>query len=193
MKNTNENRHKEILECAVELLAQEGAQGMTMRKLANTSGISLGHLQYYFKDKNTLYKATINWYLEEYAQRLLALKPTENMSPDNLEEFFLELLVEGSQSNEAIVIKEFWALSSRSEELREYMTNFYELFQNMLTMFLSYHFSHATSEKINWVATLLLNYFEGYLVTQPNISLPRKEIAQQLSQTISLLLAEEDT
>lgn len=59
------NNQQRILEYALDLLAEHGSHGLTMRKVADRSGISLGNLQYYYKDREKLLMAMIDMYLNK--------------------------------------------------------------------------------------------------------------------------------
>ena len=50
-------RKQEILQIAIEIIADEGYSSLTMRSLARASGMKLGALQYHFRTWEALLRA----------------------------------------------------------------------------------------------------------------------------------------
>ena len=48
-------RKREILQIAIEIIADEGYSSLTMRSLARASGMKLGALQYHFRTWEDLF------------------------------------------------------------------------------------------------------------------------------------------
>lgn len=57
-------RKQEILQTAIEIIADEGYGSLSMRALARASGMKLGALQYHFRTSEDLFRALVN-YIEE--------------------------------------------------------------------------------------------------------------------------------
>ena len=55
-----QRRRKEILRATAEIVAEEGFEGTTMRKIAARAGVSLGVLNYYYSGKRELVMETIS-------------------------------------------------------------------------------------------------------------------------------------
>lgn len=70
------NKHAEpgteakILAAARELFAQRGYAGTRMQEIADYAGINKGLLHYYFKTKETLFKAVFKESFQEFSQKL---------------------------------------------------------------------------------------------------------------------------
>src|SRR5262245_59972299 len=60
-----EKTRRRILERAVALFSEKGADGVSIRELAAASGVSLAMVHHYFGDKDGLYAACID---EMYAE-----------------------------------------------------------------------------------------------------------------------------
>lgn len=60
-----EDTRRRILEAAVEVFAAEGYEGASTRHLAERAGINLPAIQYYFGSKDGLYRAAIDYIVQE--------------------------------------------------------------------------------------------------------------------------------
>ena len=63
-------RQQEILQTAIEIIADEGYSSLTMRHLARASGMKLGALQYHFRTWDELLRALVE-YLRNESRHLL--------------------------------------------------------------------------------------------------------------------------
>ena len=60
-----EDTRRRILEAALEVFAAEGYEGASTRHLAERAGINLPAIQYYFGSKDGLYRAVIDYVVQE--------------------------------------------------------------------------------------------------------------------------------
>ena len=84
-----------ILRAAIAILKQVGMEGFTMRGVASEAGMSLGNLQYHFKDKAALMAGLAEHYFAECSGMLDAYTHTPvrgsgSKKLTNLLLFFLE-------------------------------------------------------------------------------------------------------
>ena len=114
--------HTKIVQGAMDTIARDKISGTRMREIARRSGISQGHLHYYFSAKSTLFLAVLDHLRETFAaERRAALHDTSLSPGDKLNVFFgqeiklirqcpdllmvrLDFLVQGT-SDEAIATK----------------------------------------------------------------------------------------
>lgn len=82
MKDGKLNRD-DIIAKVADLIAEEGLQNLTMRNIANHVGCSIGTLPHYFKGKDDIVAATLNWSNERIFSRLGNM-PISDMSVDVL-------------------------------------------------------------------------------------------------------------
>ena len=57
--NTNATSREAILQACRRIVAEEGVQALSMRRVAEACGIALGTLYNYYADKNALVLATV--------------------------------------------------------------------------------------------------------------------------------------
>lgn len=68
------NRRQEILQTAIEIIADEGYAGLSMRALARASGMKLGALQYHFRTTEDMLRELVAYIAAEYAKAFEALQ-----------------------------------------------------------------------------------------------------------------------
>jgi AcrR family transcriptional regulator len=61
-------RKQQILQTAIEMIADEGYGSLTMRALARASGMKLGALQYHFRTSDEMLRAVVDYIAESYRQ-----------------------------------------------------------------------------------------------------------------------------
>ncbi len=66
----NKLSRNDIIASVAELIAEKGLQNLTMRNIANHVGCSIGTLPHYFKGKDDIVAATLNWSNERILSRL---------------------------------------------------------------------------------------------------------------------------
>ncbi len=59
-------RQREIVQTAIEIIADEGYSGLTMRHLARASDMKLGALQYHFRTWDELLRALVDYLRDEW-------------------------------------------------------------------------------------------------------------------------------
>jgi len=64
-----EETRQRILDAALKAFGEDSFKGVTTRRIAQASGVSLPTLQYYFGDKKGLYRACAEAIIERYRQR----------------------------------------------------------------------------------------------------------------------------
>ena len=81
-------RQQEILQIAIELIADEGYAALSMRALARASGMKLGALQYHFRTSEDLLRALVDYISQTYNQAFSSLKDSlnKNGKPASLNE-----------------------------------------------------------------------------------------------------------
>ncbi len=76
------NRHRQVLDTAMELIAERGLSAASLRELARRVGLSQPSLYHYFRAKEDL----VDQIIETYAREVLSL-PTEPPPIETLEDF----------------------------------------------------------------------------------------------------------
>ncbi len=133
-KSKSEQRKPEILQNLYEVLSKEGLEGTTLSKVADHMGVNSGLLVHYFKTKEEMILAMVDFMLDKYANIYLS-KLNEYSDPqdrlDNVLNTFFE--PDWTQRGDASVFWSCFSLSFRNERVKERFRKMYNGFRDMLT------------------------------------------------------------
>lgn len=185
-----ENRRAKILDVTENLLLNGGNAGLTMRKIAASSGISLGNLQYHFSTREDVLLALLYRFLKPYEERLENLP---KQLPEDVTEvltlLFTKALSDPDFDRCATIYKEIWAASIHSEAMRNALNAYYsrlaEFYRELLS---SVAAQQVETKKIDNAASAILPLLEGYCITKDAIDLPVDTIAEDWSKMVTALL-----
>lgn len=171
-----------ILEAALKLLVENGDAGLTMRKLAETTGMRLSNVQYYFKKRNDVLVAMVTRYFEDCTQDLVQLtQECEASTPHDRLLFLIRAgLAHGQEvSDMCRSFREIWAISSRDAVIDQCLMGYYRGFADVLANFA---FPNGIDEMSRArMKSLLIPYFEGYSITARALPLSSENTAEMLT------------
>lgn len=175
---------KIIIEQTILVLGNEGSSGLTLRKVAANSGISLSNLQYHFPDRTKLLQATTEHFFkvceETVRQELKAIEPKDHDSTDRfLKKLLGILIVEDVDDYYHGVFREIWTLSLKNKELGETLMHFYKDYAHWLSRLIAGFTKHPDK-----IASLLIPYADGYSIMGKALPLSRKEIINMLLKIV---------
>jgi DNA-binding transcriptional regulator YbjK len=107
-KAGGEGRRREILDAALGLIAEQGVDSVTHRRVAAAAGVALGSTTYYFDSREHMLREAFRRYLEVVSSTISALsaEAKRNPSVEGLVEFLVQF-TEREFQNEALLITEF--------------------------------------------------------------------------------------
>ncbi|MEH6632485.1 MAG: TetR/AcrR family transcriptional regulator [Halopseudomonas aestusnigri] len=195
MKPTRQQQNKakrdEISKAAMALLIQGGGENLSMRKIAEEAGISLGNLQYHYKTKEDLLTALLNGFLDQYLTENWVLEGSKHISGDQqLEQMFLGIVTHDSFEDCSVVFKELWALSQRNENIENALTAYYIKTHSFLCDTIGQLHGRVDDPKISRVADVLIPFFEGYCITKKALGSNPVLLARDLSIITNSYLGE---
>lgn len=176
-----EEKTSNIIQAVLAVLAQEGMEGLSMRRVADQLGMTLSNLQYYYKDKDQLLMAAIAHFFKiceiEVGKTWESLKTNDTLSPEQFIREILETLLPKPDAPDPLVLfKEIRALASRNKPLEEVLNEYYENYSKWLTALFSSFFKNAEA-----IVAVLVPYAEGYGIVGKTLPVKR-------SETIDLLV-----
>jgi AcrR family transcriptional regulator len=115
-------RRAELLDAAEKILCESGYAALTLRAVASTAAVRLGHLQYYFPARADLVAAVLQRTLARSLERLAPLL-TPAAAPEVL---VRRLLSEQDDPDLVRMYAELWALAGRDEAVAAVMRGFYD-------------------------------------------------------------------
>ena len=182
-----EERLNQILSTTIELLINEGAENLSMRKVAKNANLSLSNLQYYYKDKDLLLIATVEFYFDSckkeltHAIKLLAA----HSAPDKnvfLEKVLSMLLIDGRSSHQTLMFQEIWTLASRNKELQNAVETYYKTYCLWMIDLVS-----AFCIKPEEIVSFLIPFVEGYTIVNNVIPLTKEKVIQMMVKLITIV------
>ncbi|MEZ0356751.1 TetR family transcriptional regulator [Mycobacterium sp. ENV421] len=115
-------RRTEIIDAAIEVMAQVGLAGLSMRLVANQAQIPLGALSYYFDDKSDLIAQAFAQLSDREIDRVVAtaerLEPS--MPAERLADLVADMIIDGFSSPPGAIVTRYELVTeaSRDERLR---------------------------------------------------------------------------
>jgi len=89
MLDQQPQRRDLILRAVMDLLALKGQDGVTLRQVAKRAGVSLGLISYHYKTRSGLFRATLDWILEQFEEVDSSLRRPDASARNRLNSFFL--------------------------------------------------------------------------------------------------------
>lgn len=132
-------RQQQVLQDAIELIATDGYDNLTMRAVARATGIKLGALQYHFPTRDDLLRALATYLAEVYRSSFDEYKATFNQTSPSLR-LVVEFLMEddaGSGLHADRLFPQLWALALVEPIMEDLMDNIYEEYLHLLETILS--------------------------------------------------------
>ncbi len=113
-------RKRQILPAVIGVIAEEGFDGATMRRIADRAGVSVGMLTYYWRDKRHLIEDALRD-AQERSNVIVDSTVGEDMGPHRIEALFENML---ERSRTGVFPLSFWLAywgeAARDEELRRF-------------------------------------------------------------------------
>jgi len=182
-----------IIERTLSLLKEIGMEGLTMRKVANEAGMSLGNLQYHYKDKAALLSELADSYFDICLGELKSYTPqnsnwTREEQRYALIGFYLDHV--DHISDMCRIFRELWALSTRDSSVEQQMNEYYRQLVVTLTGLLTP--LCGGEEAAQYVTQLLIPYFEGYSITHDALPVSKQATAAMLSRLCQTICEEHE-
>lgn len=183
-------KKKAILDATRDLLVKHGGPKLTMRKVADHAGISLGNLQYHFAKREILLQALLNDFLIEYEDSLaqLAAHPRGKLIAD-LEELFLSVFTDPEFEACGVVFKELWAESQHHLEMKAAMTAYYQRLSSFYVAFFSEVSGiSSTAPELARAVSIVVPLLEGVCITGNVSSSTNKQVSKSWASIIAAVL-----
>ncbi len=132
-KSKSDERKPEILQNLYEVLSKEGLEGTTLSKVADHMGVNSGLLVHYFKTKEEMILAMVDFMLDKYAN-IYITKLNEYSDPQDRLHNVLNTFFEPdwTQRGDASVFWSCFSLSFRNRRVKERFRKMYNGFRNIL-------------------------------------------------------------
>jgi AcrR family transcriptional regulator len=184
-------RTETILSVTREMLIHEGAEALTMRRVATTLGMSLSNLQHYFSTKEGLINALVDAQYESYVEDLNEIL-TGNMTPEEKLGAVAQSISDDYQTDEgSILVWELWAFTGRNAYVADAVNKAHESERRIVRKIVSQISPDASKSQLEARATVITSMFEGIgLFVAPGRpqAKSRKAVTEQL-KTAAIAIA----
>jgi AcrR family transcriptional regulator len=181
------------LDAATALLAEEGAAGLSTRKVAARAGMRAGNLQYYFRTREDLVRALLERYLarsrERVAARLTAL--ADRPPAERLAEALEEILEDQAEPGDCALFRELWAMASHDAEVAAALAAFYRGYVGDVAAMLGAVAPDLAEDETRRIATLVVAMLEGLSVVRDAATdreTARRRLAADLAAATTAML-----
>jgi len=115
-------RRTEIIDAAIEVMAQVGLAGLSMRLVAHQAQIPLGAVSYYFDDKSDLIAQAFSQLSDREIDRVVrtAERLEPSMSPEKLADLVADMIIDGFSTPPGAIVTRYELVTeaTRDERLR---------------------------------------------------------------------------
>jgi len=136
-----------VLDTADALLAKEGAEALTMTRIADAAGVSIGSVYQYFPDKGAVAEALALRYLDEFKEVAAALQPGDDPAGAALDAFAEAFRVRPG-------FRAMWFGGLRTESLRDVTRPGLQDIAGSIAQLLAERAPQADPERVRRVAAM---------------------------------------
>lgn len=156
-----------VLDAAAALLVEEGAAGLSTRKVAARAGMHAGNVQYYFRTKQDLVRALLERCIGEGRERVGArLESARGSAKEKLLGAIEEILADQCSPEGCALFREVWALAAHDEEVAAVVRGFYRDYIAEVATVLRQASPRLGAAAATRVATLVVAMLEGLSVVE---------------------------
>ena len=122
-----------ILEQATQVLMRDGYSQLSLRRVAQAAGVTLGNLQYYFPTKPDLVEAmlvhVVTGYVETF-DRLMA--EVEGRPEDQLTAVLTYVIRDLTSPRTTVLFPELWSMANHEPAVQQYVEDLYETYRRIV-------------------------------------------------------------
>ncbi|TWC77230.1 TetR family transcriptional regulator [Rhizobium sp. SJZ105] len=158
-------RVTQILESALEVIVDEGFEGMSLRSVARKTGITIGNLQHYYGTHEGLLQAVTRYILYHYFVEYDRLAELYNGNTEKQFEETIRFLIDDCKTERTnAVFFSLWAMSQRSDFVSEMMDLMYTDHRRSLEKQLIAINPEMSPERVPKIAALIAVQIEGLML-----------------------------
>ncbi|GMT99582.1 hypothetical protein KH5H1_37010 [Corallococcus caeni] len=151
-----------ILDATLEVLAEDGYAGLSLRAVAQRAEVSLGNLQYYFPTKQDVVRALLARYLAQALQRVRERMEGGGEEPARRLGLAVDAILEDQDSAHACqFFAELWAMAARDAMVADALAVFYAGYRAGVVELLRELDPELSPARRERRAALLVALFEG--------------------------------
>jgi AcrR family transcriptional regulator len=164
-KKKYSERHDEILDVTINVLANEGYTSLSMRGIADRIGIHLSTLQYYFPTKRDLLKSTIEKSIGTMVRMMDEFILNSSTSPEKVLRKALRIHLKSCRDpNIAKLFVALWGMSGHDEDVNFLLAEVYKNDCQRYATLIKKTNPHLTKRDCENKAILILAQLEGLVL-----------------------------
>lgn len=153
-------RLEKVLDAAEDVLKRRGAEGLSVRAVAQKVGISVGNLQYYFPTRAKLLDAVFRRRAEIFKTELFD-SISSTTEPRRRFETLLDFWLDSQFQADQALFWHLWAISAHDKEARSTMVSIYDELIEFVAGLLREMNTALTSQQALRRAALVTSMIEG--------------------------------
>ncbi len=155
---------QEILDVARRLFTEGGYAEMTMRQVAEQTGISLSNVQHYFPTRESLLQALLESVMESYDVAYRENERPDIAPRDQLEAAIRYLLADSKKGESEKLFVEIWSLATRDPIGREIFDRMYSHHRANLARLIAAAKPELPEKEVQLRAALVAMQIEGLML-----------------------------
>ena len=152
-----------ILLAAEELIIRSGYHSFSLRKVAETAGITLGNLQYYYPSKDTLIAAMLDNTIQRYIDRFEEVRLESGQSPEiQFIAIISEAITDLNRKSTTMFFPEVWSLSNHYPHAVKIMDDMYGKYRQILIEVMAAMNPALSNDQLHRLAVFISSSIEGH-------------------------------
>ncbi len=148
---------------AEKLLIEQGYHNFSMRKVAQTAGLTLGNLQYYFPNKDALIKAMLDNCIQRYLDRFEQTRAHAGEDPEAQFKAIITLVFKDlNRKTTTRFFPEVWSLSNHYGHAVKFMDEMYEKYRLILIEVMALINPRLSEHQLQQLALFISSSIEGH-------------------------------
>ena len=192
-ESVEKSTHDRILEAAFNVIVEKQTTRMSLRQIAKQAGLHYGNLHYYFKSKDELFIALLDYLLLPIIDERKKMMLDESIDPvKKMETLFRRNKELISRKDELRVILDFLLQSNENNSVREKLKNLYQDWRSDIDTIIRQGINRGdySAQKIILFPLLIISLFDGvttqYILDDKSVDLD--EYFSYIEMLISNLL-----
>lgn len=134
----HEARRRELVEASWDVIAREGIEGTTLRKVAAAADCTTGRIAHYFSSRDELIRLALRTANSAAGKRMIEIAKTESNAHERLRLVVYEgLPLDAARLREWKVWIVFWAAAASNDDLARENARRYKEWQELLSQLIS--------------------------------------------------------
>ncbi|WP_415228169.1 TetR/AcrR family transcriptional regulator [Psychromonas sp.] len=179
-----------ILSAALQLLKELGCEGFSLAKVADRANIPQSTVLLHFKNKSVLLDILFSDFIDAYFVHLRNYQAPEGLIAEKALGALLLHMLKYRESTLCVqLFKEFWVFSNHNKmgylALDQYYRELHAVIVKHLTSIAPVD---CAEQKIQFSASVLLPFVEGYSITRTTLPISILQLVDQLSIVLKRIL-----